>query len=211
MFQHHHQQQQKKLEQNEIIINFMLTKTKAIHKILALLYCITIISMFIIGVTGEDPAVPPPHTTPAPNDKYNCSRYSMSCDSCVHHSAHCYYCWKTNHCNVYPFTSLKPVPDDCGDSLSDLSWQTCAVRGNVIVIVFAILAGILAFIILSLLTWCCLIRPCVRKCNERDEAKWERNRLRLGEMQTQRRQERQQQRDNIRAKYGLNEPAYDKF
>jgi len=149
-------------------------------------------------------------STSAPSDDYNCSAHSDSCDSCVQSSVHCYYCFKTKKCAIYPWSTLKP-PADCGDSMSDFSWKTCAVKANVLVIVLGSLAGLLGLIIVILLAWCCLIRPCVRRCNEQQEAKWARNRVKLSEMQSQRRKERQQQRDEIRAKYGLNGPQYDKF
>ena len=149
-------------------------------------------------------------TTPVP-DQYNCSGHSDSCDDCVKSSVHCYFCYKTKRCGVYPFASLKPFPSDCSDSLSDLAWRTCVIPMNVLVIVFCSLAGLLVFIIFVFLIWCCLIRPCVRRCNERDNDKWQRNRLRLEEIQSTRRQQRQQQRDVIKAKYGLDGPKYEKF
>lgn len=175
------------------------------------------LTIFIIVLVFHTPvfahSTTPAHTrppTPKP-DYYNCSTHSDSCDSCVKNSVHCYYCYSTKKCGVYPFGSLQPIPDECGDSLSDLSWKTCTVRANVLVIVFATLGALLGLIIFIFISWCCCIRPCVRKCREKQNAKWERNRLRLQEMQSTRRKERQQQRDAIRAKYGLDGPAYDKF
>lgn len=150
----------------------------------------------------------PTTTTPKP-DEYNCSRHSDSCESCVKNSPRCYYCSATKKCGVYPFDAH---PTDCTDKMSDVYWKTCTVPSNVLLIVFATLGGLLLLIFLILLTWCCCIRPCVRSCRERQENKWERNRMRMQEMQGQRRAERQQQRDAIRAKYGLGgEPTYDKF
>ena len=179
------------------------------HLLGDLLVCFVALLTYQSVVTAHETTTHHGPTKPPP-DQYNCSTHTDSCDSCVK-NAHCYYCIKTKKCGVYPWVSLRPVPDECGDSLSDIYWKTCAVKLEVLVIVFGILGGLLGFILLVLLTWCCCIRPCVRSCRERQEAKWELNRVKLSEMQSQRRKERNQQRDQIRAKYGLGGPQYDKF
>lgn len=174
--------------------------------LLGLTFLVVFVAFLAVSVNSQQQT----STATPPADEYNCSLHSDSCDDCVKSSVHCYYCYKTKLCGVYPWSSLQP-PADCGDSLSDFSWKTCAVNANVLVIVLGSLGGLLGLIILIFICYCCFIKPCLAKCRERQEAKWERNRVRLSEMQSQRRKERQQQRDAIRAKYGLNGPQYDKF
>lgn len=137
---------------------------------------------------------------------------NVSCAECVQ-SISCYYCYKDSKCHVYPFVIPKPVPE-CGDSLKDLSWKTCTVTGNTFAIIVAVIAGLIGLLVLWTLLYCYCIKPCVRRYNDRVSANWDRKRMHLQSLHEERRRNRAQQREAIRAKYGLPGPGgavYERF
>lgn len=152
------------------------------------------------NVTSEPPQ--------APEGEDKCSDHDSNCDQCVA-DIKCYYCWKTKKCGKYPYTILHPVPKECGDSLDDLSWRTCKVNAQVLVIVFASLFGLIGLIVLIFLVYCCCIRKCLRSRYDNQIIRWNRSRVQLEERQAERRQEREHARAAIRAKYGLGSEGSD--
>jgi len=138
--------------------------------------------------------------TTTTEEPLNCGLRNSSCDECVKTSA-CYYCNKDQTCRLYPsgIKTLQPQKE-CG-SLSDMSWQTCLVKFNTLLIIFGSIGG---FVLLFLTICCCC---CCRKVNrikvQHQLTKWERQRQDKQAAQQERREEREAKREELRQKYGL--------
>lgn len=142
----------------------------------------------------------------------SCSNQNQSCADCVKNIS-CFYCYLDHQCYEYPFTSLHPV-ENCGNSLNNISWKTCKIKADILAIIVGVIVGLIALFILILSVYCCCIKPCMRKLDERQSVKWNRKRLQMQNMHEERRRIREQQRNSIRAKYGISGPGgsvYEKF
>ena len=138
-----------------------------------------------------------PNTTISSNE---CDKLNSSCKDCVSNTA-CYYCYKTESCEVFPTGTgaLKPNKE-CGE-IKDMAWKTCLVDFKVLIIILGSVGG--AVLLLSVICCCCLCKKVRRAQLRRQIDKWERKRNDMKANQEERRNQRDAKRQQIRDKYGL--------
>ncbi|RWS15475.1 pituitary tumor-transforming gene 1 protein-interacting protein-like isoform X2 [Dinothrombium tinctorium] len=125
-----------------------------------------------------------------------CAQNNGSCGDCIS-TPNCYFCFPTKACLYNP---LKPDPSKCGN-LNDIAYLTCYSNLKTVLIVVGSLVGTLLLVVTILCCYCC--RKCKRNNANRDWQKWENLRLSRLAGNEERKRERQQRMDEMRAKYGL--------
>jgi hypothetical protein len=136
-------------------------------------------------------------TTLSPEQE--CARLSSNCDSCVENKK-CFYCYSNNSCKLYPDRKILPSSDDC--TLSEARWGVCWLNFEALIISVSVIGGVLIFTA-SCCIYCCCCRNRDRKREERENQKFNTQKMERKSRQDDRKAERKDRMDDIRKKYGL--------
>ncbi|GAB6020490.1 Pituitary tumor-transforming 1 interacting protein [Chamberlinius hualienensis] len=83
-----------------------------------------------------------------------CQNFNNSCEECVKHSK-CYYCYTTNLCLFYPFSTGIPSSRDC--DIGQVRWGVCWFNFKALIISLGVMGGVL------LVSLCCCVYCCCRR------------------------------------------------
>jgi hypothetical protein len=140
---------------------------------------------------------PRPTTTLSPEEE--CQQHNGSCDKCVS-NARCLYCYTDNKCTLYPSSKILPSSGVC--ALDKARWGVCWLNFEALIISLSVIGGVI--IITSICcVYCCCCRGGGKAKFEREDAKFESQKMERKAKQDERRADRQGRLDEIRRKYGL--------
>ncbi|KAK3802251.1 hypothetical protein RRG08_004539 [Elysia crispata] len=177
----------------------------------AWLVCLLMVVLTVPGhcVANETVAT----NTPAPKSKITttaqtttlspeqeCARLNSSCSDCVGNSK-CLYCYTGSKCMVYPSGKILPPSSMC--DLDKARWGTCVVNFKALLISMGVIGGVILLTVTFFCIYCCCCRGKNTKKYEREDAKYESQRMERKAKQEERRNERRSRLDEIRMKYGL--------
>ncbi|GFN80510.1 pituitary tumor-transforming gene 1 protein-interacting protein, partial [Plakobranchus ocellatus] len=129
-----------------------------------------------------------------------CNALNASCSDCLGNSK-CMYCYTDNTCKLYPSGKIIPPSSYC--ALDKARWGTCLVNFEALLISMGVIGGVLLLTITGCCIYCCYCRKGKNKRYEREDAKFESQRMERKARQEERRNERRSRLDEIRMKYGL--------
>ncbi|CAL1546220.1 unnamed protein product [Lymnaea stagnalis] len=153
-------------------------------------------------------------TTLAPSTTFTpeaeCGKHNGSCDNCVK-NAKCLYCYSDDKCMLYPAGKVLPPSSYC--SLDKARWGVCWVNFEALIIAMSVIGGLIIITIASCCIYCCCCRGNNKKKFDKDDAKFESQKMERKVKQDERRSERKGRLDEIRRKYGLvkDDAPYQRF
>ncbi|XP_005089476.1 pituitary tumor-transforming gene 1 protein-interacting protein [Aplysia californica] len=150
----------------------------------------------------------PSATTLSPKDQ--CKQYNGSCDKCVS-DAKCMYCYTDDSCQLYPAGDVLPPSTMC--ALDEARWGVCWLNFEALIISVSVIGGVIILTIVVCCIYCCCCRGKNKKKFEREDARYEQQKMERKTKQDERRSERKSRLDEIRRKYGLvkDEAPYQRF
>lgn len=101
----------------------------------------------------------------------------------------------------YPTGKVLPPSSMC--PLSEARWGTCVVNFEALLISMGVIGGVILLIVTGCCIYCCCCRGRNNKKYEKEDAKYESQRMERKAKQEERRNERRSRLDEIRMKYGL--------
>ncbi|KAH9510144.1 Pituitary tumor-transforming protein 1 protein-interacting protein [Bulinus truncatus] len=140
----------------------------------------------------------------------DCAKHNGSCDECVK-NAKCLYCYSDDSCMLYPVGKVLPPSSLC--SLSKARWGVCWVNFEALIISMGVIGGIIILTITCTCVYCCCCRGNNKQKYDKDDAKFESQKMERKAKQDERRAERKGKLDEIRRKYGLvkDDAPYQRF
>ncbi|KAK0070246.1 pituitary tumor-transforming 1 protein-interacting protein-like isoform X1 [Biomphalaria pfeifferi] len=150
------------------------------------------------------------HISTTLTPEQECSKHNGSCSDCVS-NAKCLYCYSNDECMLYPVGKVLPPSSLC--SLSNARWGVCWVNFEALIISMGVIGGVIILTITCTCIYCCCCRGNNKQKLEREEAKFESQKMERKAKQDERRAERKGRLDEIRRKYGLvkDEAPYQRF
>ncbi|XP_059179057.1 pituitary tumor-transforming gene 1 protein-interacting protein-like [Physella acuta] len=147
-------------------------------------------------------------TTVKPEDE--CTKNNGSCDKCVE-NAKCMYCYSNDACMFYPTGKVLPPSSYC--ALDKARWGVCWLNFEALIISMSIIGGLILITIVSCCIYCCCCRGGNKKKYDKEDGKFESQKMERKAKQEERRSERKGRLDEIRRKYGLvkDDAPYQRF
>jgi len=151
-----------------------------------------------------------PGSTTTLTPEQQCRSLNKSCDTCVS-DPQCMFCFTDKVCRPYPIGKVLPPSELC--ALDEARWGVCWMNFEALIISMSVIGGVILLTITVCCCYCCCCRGKNTKKFEREDARYESQKMERKEKQDERRSERRSRLDDIRRKYGLmkDDTQYERF